>query len=845
MKRILATLLTACILLFAAACGSKDAAGPGTNIFTPDGDHMLDGPGSEADPPAELQPEEMSTTFTKEEWPVVDGATAFLPFYQEMTARMLGITNEEAAEYLMCSTTDYAYPNLWQRKADIIFCLGPSHEQVNSAAEAGVEFAETPFAREGFVFFVNKDNPVDDISCEQLHDIYAGKITNWKELGGNDEEIIAYQRTEGSGSQTGLYLHIINQAEVQEPPKEKRISTMGEIIDAVAGYENAEGAIGYSYRYFVTNMHYDDQIKMLKVEGVYPDYDSIADGSYPLISNVSAVFRKDEPEDSAVRKIADWCRGPQGAWLAKELGYVPKGEVGAPLVSRTNEAEESAVTYAKGNPCPECTVMHTYFENNIETQELEVESGADYASFIRISGLKDKEVERQINRLIEERFYELYEAELPPYPGVKTRLAMIEQNDGEEGYSESNYCNAYVTGNFNNMLSIQFNKTVSRFYFNSDVDMYDECYIVDYRTLNVDLNTGREIFIGDLFADGVDGIAYINEKIAEESDKPEAFDEPTLGWYDGSNTAIHFRRAFEGIDPDQKYYIDTYTGDLNIVLDYENPEIACNFTPTVYSIDMLGINAYESRFMSPESLFTDEVPSPCLFEVPFKDLQNVESYTYIEDWIPEYHVDLSIDLTIYDDMCAGAKSQMSKSPDKRMKKLEEYVRERCAYLKAIYGDTLNSSASYYAYANRYGSYTNTSVTQGFWAADSSWNYVDDMNQTTLCCFAPDAYTPMGLNDLFVPDCDMYDIMEKTVVENLKNLLGDWGDDSTYVNMYREVMTSLNGFNLTHNSIVLDCPSVNDIICTYLPYESENYEVQSCLRELPYRDLGMENLTIFN
>ena len=260
---------------------------------------------------------------------------------------------------------------------------------------------------------------------------------------------------------------------------------------------------------------------------------------------------------------------------------------------------------------------------------------------------------------------------------------------------------------------------------------------------------------------------------------------------------------------------------------------------------MLGINAYESRFTGPESLFTDEVPSPCLFEVPFKDLQNIESYSYIEDWIPEYHVDLSLDLTVYEDMPDAARAEISRGPNNRLKDLEEYARERCAYLKTIYGDTLNSSASYFAYANRFGSYTNTSVTRGFWAADSSWNYVDDMNQTTLCCFAPDSYAQLGLNDLFAPECDMYDIMEKAVVKNLTGLLGDWGDESPYVDMYRKVMTSLNGFNLTQNSIVLDCPSVNDIICTYLPYASGNYEVQSALKELPYRDLGMENLTIFN
>ena len=69
MKKITALLLAALMVLSIAACGNNAAKdNSDSDIFTPDGDHMLDGPGSEADPPAELQPEEMNTTFTKEEW---------------------------------------------------------------------------------------------------------------------------------------------------------------------------------------------------------------------------------------------------------------------------------------------------------------------------------------------------------------------------------------------------------------------------------------------------------------------------------------------------------------------------------------------------------------------------------------------------------------------------------------------------------------------------------------------------------------------------------------------------------------------------------------------------------
>jgi len=61
-----------------------------------------------------------------------------------------------------------------------------------------------PIVSEGFVFLTNRDNPVKDLSLRQIKDIYSGKVTNWKDVGGTDKKIVAYQRQPNSGSQTGM-----------------------------------------------------------------------------------------------------------------------------------------------------------------------------------------------------------------------------------------------------------------------------------------------------------------------------------------------------------------------------------------------------------------------------------------------------------------------------------------------------------------------------------------------------------------------------------------------------------------------------------------------------------------
>lgn len=328
-RKLLSFIIAVVLVCGLAACGApagnitSDNTGNSGNI-----QNAADGPAKNiADP--KPYPTDEKISLTTDEWPVVDGATAFLPFYTRMASEVLGKSSEEAAGYVLCSTTDYAYPKLCDRKVDMIFCFGPSDEQREYAKRKNAVFEYAPILNEAFVFFVNKDNPVSNVTVQQLHDIYAGKITNWKELGGNDEPITAYQRSEGSGSQTGLYKYVIPQNEVMEAPSGYRIETMMGIIDVVANYETTPGGIGYSYLYFVKNQHYDENIKLLNVEGISPTNEAIASGSYPMINTAYAVYLDSQPEDSPVRKLAHWCTTDAAKRIASELGYVPyKGSEG-------------------------------------------------------------------------------------------------------------------------------------------------------------------------------------------------------------------------------------------------------------------------------------------------------------------------------------------------------------------------------------------------------------------------------------------------------------------------------------------------------------------------------------
>ena len=263
----------------------------------------------------------------------IDGATALYPVYASFARNAFEPTTEyyywgeDEKETLDCSGTTSAYAFLIKGQADVIFCAAPSQKQLEAAAEAGLQLHLTPIGREAFVFFVNAENPVTGLTVQEIQGIYTGEITNWKDVGGEKRKILAYQRAEGSGSQTALQ-SLMAGLPLMEPDKEKVIADMGGIIEQVATYRNHEGALGFTFRFYSNEMVGNNQIRLLALNGIEPTKETIRDGSYPISSYFYAVtaspIGEPAPEEShpTLKAFLDWCTGPQGQWIVEEVGYV-------------------------------------------------------------------------------------------------------------------------------------------------------------------------------------------------------------------------------------------------------------------------------------------------------------------------------------------------------------------------------------------------------------------------------------------------------------------------------------------------------------------------------------------
>ncbi len=281
-------------------------------------------------------PLEEPSTLKFEDKPIrMDGATALYPVYAAFVQAVYpegeyDLYDDGGGDYfsdVTCSGTVTAYERLVQGYTDVIFCAAPSQSQLDMAKAAGVELHLTPIGKEAFVFFVNAKNPVEGLTVEEIQQIYTGEITNWRELGGKWQRIRPYQRAENSGSQSAL-LRLMEGLPLLEPETEDRIAGMGGIINQVASYRNHTNAIGFSFRFYSTEMVQNDQIKLLALNGVEPTVETIRDGSYPISSNFYAVtaspIGQPAPEEgnADLRAFLDWILGPQGQWLIEQTGYV-------------------------------------------------------------------------------------------------------------------------------------------------------------------------------------------------------------------------------------------------------------------------------------------------------------------------------------------------------------------------------------------------------------------------------------------------------------------------------------------------------------------------------------------
>ncbi|MBP5296536.1 MAG: substrate-binding domain-containing protein, partial [Bacteriovoracaceae bacterium] len=150
--------------------------------------------------------------------------------------------------------------------------------------------------------------------------IYAGKITNWKKVGGPKLKIKAFQREENSASQL-IMQEFMQDLALQKPLEELLFSSMKTGGHwRTAQYRDLPGALGYGLQSYIARTS-PQKVKYLAIDGVLPTPENIASRRYPFVREVLAITRT--PQSKTIQQLLAWIVGPQGQELVKKTGYVP------------------------------------------------------------------------------------------------------------------------------------------------------------------------------------------------------------------------------------------------------------------------------------------------------------------------------------------------------------------------------------------------------------------------------------------------------------------------------------------------------------------------------------------
>ncbi len=180
------------------------------------------------------------------------------------------------------------------------------------AEEKAAGLVETVLAYDGIAIIVHPDNPVSDLTLEQLADIYTGKLTDWREVGGNDGEIVLIGREANSGTRDG-FESITDTKDACRYRQE--LSSNGDVITTVANNPNA---IGYASLATVKNT-----VKALSVNGVVPAEETVRDGSYAVQRPFVLVTKADTALSATAQAFFDYMISGKANELISNAGAVP------------------------------------------------------------------------------------------------------------------------------------------------------------------------------------------------------------------------------------------------------------------------------------------------------------------------------------------------------------------------------------------------------------------------------------------------------------------------------------------------------------------------------------------
>lgn len=227
-------------------------------------------------------------------------------------------TNKKARIAVTGGGSGVGIASLINKTADIAMASrNIKSSEVEALKKEGINVEEVVLGYDGITVIINHGNHIKNLDKKTLAGIFAGEITNWKELGGDDAKIVVLSRDSSSGT------HAYFKEEILRGGDSKSVVEYGQdtlympsnqaILQEVAKSKYAIGYIGMGYM--------NDTVDSLAVDGVKPTFETVADKTYPIAREV--FWYVDSARDGVTKEVVDFAVSDKGQEIVKEEGFVP------------------------------------------------------------------------------------------------------------------------------------------------------------------------------------------------------------------------------------------------------------------------------------------------------------------------------------------------------------------------------------------------------------------------------------------------------------------------------------------------------------------------------------------
>jgi phosphate transport system substrate-binding protein len=173
-----------------------------------------------------------------------------------------------------------------------------------------------PIARDGLSVYLNASNAVKELTLAQIKDIYTGKVTNWKQVGGKDAPIVLYSRENSSGTYAYFKDNVLIGKDFS--PRAQTLQGTAGVVNAVAKDPNG---IGYGGAAYAKGIRFAAVKKDEKSPAILPSLETVRSGQYP-ISRFLYLYTRVKPSKE-MKAFIDWATGPEGQAIVTKVGYFP------------------------------------------------------------------------------------------------------------------------------------------------------------------------------------------------------------------------------------------------------------------------------------------------------------------------------------------------------------------------------------------------------------------------------------------------------------------------------------------------------------------------------------------